>query len=326
MICIIVYNFTRLRQGLNSNPMQTKRNTTQHDSSELLGMIGDRVRGLRARRGMTRKSLVAESAVSERHLAQLEMGRGNMSIALLERVARALDTDLGDLVRGEHHESIEQVLITDQLRNLSATELKVVLEWLHTRYSGKTGVRQRVALIGLRGAGKSTLGKGLARHHGVPFVRLVAEIEKMAGMDASVIFELSGQSGYRRLEEKALTQTLSNFQACVIEVGGSIVAKPDLFTLLLNSCTVVWIRAQAEQHMQRVIDQGDLRPMAGTDDAMTDLRRILKEREPFYAEAHHILDTSARGVNECAAELAKITQFDEINSRDREHQRKITTT
>jgi len=295
--------------------MQAKISPTTHDSSDLLGLIGSRVRGLRARRGMTRKSLVAESGVSERHLAQLEMGRGNMSIALLGRVAHALDTDLGDLVRGGQDAAIEQILINEQLQSLSQADLKSALDLLHTRYFAKTAIRRRIALIGLRGAGKTTFGKRLARHRKVPFVRLVAEVEKLAGMDASVIFELSGQSGYRRLEEKALTETLSGFQACVIEVGGSIGANPDLFDLLLTSCTVVWVRALPEQHMQRVIDQGDLRPMAGNVDAMSDLKRILDEREPFYTRAHYILDTSARSVDECAAELVKITRFDETEGR-----------
>ncbi len=290
--------------------MQTKHSTTAHDSTNLLTVIGDRVRSLRARRGMTRKSLTAESAVSERHLAQLEMGKGNMSIALLERVARALETDLGDLVRGEAHESIEQILINEQLRSLSQADLTAVLDLLHKRFSARTDAHQRIALIGLRGAGKTTLGKRLAKDRKVPFIRLVGEIERLAGMSASVIFELSGQAGYRRLEEKALAETLSSYQACVIEAGGSIVAKPRLFNLLLTSCTVVWIQARPEQHMQRVIDQGDLRPMAGNEDAMSDLRRILQEREPFYAKAHHILDTSTRNVDDCAAELDRVTRFD----------------
>jgi XRE family aerobic/anaerobic benzoate catabolism transcriptional regulator len=300
--------------------MQAKRSSTQHECSDLLGLIGNRVRGLRAHRGMTRKSLVAESEVSERHLAQLEMGRGNMSIALLERVARALETDLGDLVRGGQGETIEQILINEQLRCLSPAQLKSALALLHTRYFAKTEVRRRIALIGLRGAGKTTLGKLLARQRKLPFVRLVAEIEKLAGMNASVIFELSGQPGYRRLEEKALTEALSGFQACVIEVGGSIVTNPDLFNLLLTSCTVVWIRALPEQHMQRVIDQGDLRPMAGNEDAMSDLKRILKEREPFYTRAHYVLDTAVRSVEDSVQELAKITRFEETNC----HNQKMT--
>jgi len=301
--------------------MQAKRSSTPQECSDLLSLIGNRVRSLRAHRGMTRKALVAESEVSERHLAQLEMGRGNMSIALLERVARALETDLGDLVRSGQGEAIEKTLINEQLRSLSPAELKSALELLHTRYFAKTEThRRRIALIGLRGAGKTTLGKQLARHCKVPFVRLVAEIERLAGMDASVIFELSGQSGYRRMEEKALTETLSGFQACVIEVGGSIVSNPDLFDLLLSSCTVVWIRALPEQHMRRVIDQGDLRPMAGNDDAMLDLKQILQEREPFYAKAHHTLDTSTRGIDDCAEELAKITRVDETACPNRKHE------
>lgn len=296
--------------------MHAKRSSTQTECSELLGLIGSRVRSLRTRRGMTRKSLVAESRVSERHLAQLEMGRGNISIALLERVARALETDLGDLVRGGQGETIEQILINEQLRDLPRTELKSALELLHKRYFATTGMRQRIALIGLRGAGKTTLGKMLARHRNVPFVQLAAEIERLAGMDASEIFEFSGQAGYRRLEEKALTETLADFKACVIEVGGSIVVNQDSFQLLLSSCCVVWIRALPEQHMQRVIDQGDLRPMAGNEDAMSDLKRILQEREPFYTRAHYVLDTAVRSVEDSVQELAKITRFEETNCQD----------
>jgi len=289
--------------------MQAKRNTVQHDCSDLLSLIGNRVRSLRARRGMTRKALVLESAVSERHLAQLESGRGNISIVLLERVAHALETDLGDLVQGGQNESVERILINEQLRSLSTGDHKEVLKWLHEHYFSEQCVHNRVALIGLRGAGKTTLGKRLAQHHKIPFVQLLGEIERLAGMDASVIFELSGQSGYRRLEEKALSETLSNYSSCVIEAGGSIVSNPGLFNLLLTGCTVVWIRALPEQHMQRVIDQDDLRPMAGNDDAMSDLRRILAEREPFYAKAHHTLDTSSGTVAVCAAELVKITDL-----------------
>lgn len=296
--------------------MQAKRSSAQHECSELLGLIGNRVRRLRARRNMTRKSLVAASEVSERHLAQLEMGRGNISIALLERVANALDTDLGDLVRSGPDGTIEQILINELLRDLTRTELKSALELLQTRYLANTGIHRRIALIGLRGAGKTTLGKQLAQHHKTPFVQLVAEIERLAGMEASVIFELSGQTGYRRLEEKALTATLSGLQACVIEVGGNIVANSDLFNLLLISCTVVWIRALPEQHMQRVINQGDLRPMVGNDDAMSDLQRILREREPFYAKAHHILDTSTGSINDCVSELVRITRSDEADCHE----------
>jgi XRE family aerobic/anaerobic benzoate catabolism transcriptional regulator len=295
--------------------MQTKRGATQNDPSELLSLIGTRVRALRARRGISRKLLALDSEVSERHLAQLELGKGNMSIALLDRVAGALDTDLGDLVRGGQHQTAEQVLIDDLLHSLSTIDLKAALELLHSRYLTPVGGRHRVALVGLRGAGKTTLGEQLARCRKVPFVRLVAEIERLAGMDASEIFELSGQSGYRRLEKKALTKTLSRYRACVIEAGGSIVAEPGSFNLLLTSCTVVWIRALPEQHMQRVIDQGDLRPMAGNADAMSDLKWILQEREPFYAKAHHILDTSARSVDECAGELARMIINDEIDCR-----------
>jgi XRE family aerobic/anaerobic benzoate catabolism transcriptional regulator len=291
--------------------------------SELLGLIGDRVRSLRLRRGMSRKVLAAESGVSERHLAQLEPGKGNMSIALLERIAGALQTDITDLVQGGQGESAELVLINDVLRQLPSHEQKSVLDWLHAQYLPESVPRQRIALIGLRGAGKTTLGRRLARHHKLPFVALASEIEKLAGMSTSEIFELSGQAGYRRLEGKALTEVIASHAACVIEAGGSIVAEPGLFNLLLSSCTVVWIRAQPEEHMQRVIDQGDLRPMAGNDDALTDLNRILRERDSFYAKAHYTLDTSGRTISDCAGELARLTDPDGMGVSHPEHDLKV---
>ncbi len=262
------------------------------DSPGLLAQVGEKVRNLRALRGMTRKMLAAHSGVSERYLAQLEQGRGNISIALLDRVAAALKIEVAELLRTRGHQTAEQVLVAELLGELTPEDQKVALQILYERFSLPTASQHRIAVIGLRGAGKSTIGSMLAERRGLPFVRLVGVIEEMAGMSVSEIFSLSGQARYRRLEEQALVETLKRHDRCVIEAGGSIVAEPRLLNMLLTTCFVVWLRARPEKYMERVVAQGDLRPMRDHDDAMSDLRLILSEREPFYAKAHATVDTS----------------------------------
>jgi len=262
------------------------------ENGDLLKLVGRKVRSLRARRGMTRKMLAQYSEVSERYLAQLEQGCGNISIALLDRVASALKIDAAELLRIRDHQTAEQMLVSELLRELPVDEQKGALQMLYERFSLPAASQRRVAMIGLRGAGKTTIGSMLADRLELPFVRLVGEIEALAGMNVSEIFSLSGQAGYRRLEEQALVETLKRHDRCVIEAGGSIVAEPRLLNTLLTTCFVVWLRASPEKYMERVIDQGDLRPMLDRDDAMSDLRLILTEREPFYAKAHAIIDTS----------------------------------
>lgn len=268
------------------------------ESTELLKLVGQKVRNIRARRGMTRKMLAKHSAVSERYLAQLEQGRGNISIALLDRVAAALKTDAAELLRIHDHQTAEQILVSELLRELPAVDQKTALQILYERFSLPATSQLRVALIGLRGAGKTTIGTMLAEQLGLPFVRLVGVIEAMARMSVSEIFSLSGQPGYRRLEEQALVETLKRHDRCVIEAGGSIVTEPRLLNMLLTTCFVVWLRARPEQYIERVTLQGDLRPMLDHDDAISDLRLILSEREPFYAKAHQTIDTSDLTIEE----------------------------
>jgi len=268
----------------------------------LLEAVGHKVRALRAGRGMTRKMLAADSDVSERYLAQLEQGRGNMSISLLQRVAAALRTDAGELLRGANDITAEQVLIDELVQRLSAEDQHRALQLLYKNFSTSHD-RNRVALVGMRGAGKTSLGSLLAKRLDVPFVQLVTEIEKLGGMAVGEILSLSGQDGYRRLEERALLDVLANSEKCVIETGGSIVSETGLFNILLTSCHVVWVKALPEEHMQRVIDQGDLRPLRSNDDAMADLRRILSAREPFYAQAHSVVDTSGSTLEDSFRQL-----------------------
>ena len=276
--------------------------------AELQRLVGLRVRKRRNRLGMTRRKLAEKSRVSERYLAQLESGEGNSSLALLSRVAQALAVTVAELVRDRQDPSDEETLIGALVRGLSPEDRRTALSLLHRRFSEHGADPSRIALVGLRGAGKSTLGQALSSALGVPFVRLGAEVERLAGMGVAEILELSGSSGYRRLEEQALVQTLAHGEACVLEAGGGLVTEERLLNLLLSTCLVVWVKAAPEEHMQRVIDQGDLRPMADNDDAMSDLRRILREREPLYGKAHLILDTSSREVKESSGELRNLVQ------------------
>lgn len=273
------------------------------ESGRLLAVLGERVRILRAHRGMTRKALARESGVSERYLAQLEQGRGNISVRLLARVATALRSNISDLLRIRERQSAEEVLITDLLQNLSPDNHKALLHMLSEHFSATPESRQRIALIGLRGAGKSSQGSLLAEKLCIPFVHLGSEIEVLAGMSTSEIFSLSGQAGYRRLEEKALMRVLQEHDQCVLETGGSIVMDSGLLNTLLTSCFVVWLYTHPDEYMRRLIAIGDVRPMQHQDDAMADLRRILAEREQFYSKAHVSIDTSGKSIEECVNEL-----------------------
>lgn len=273
------------------------------ESGRLLAVLGERVRTLRAHRGMTRKALARESAVSERYLAQLEQGRGNISVRLLARVATALRSNISDLLRIRERQSAEEVLITDLLRNLSPDNHKALLQLLLEHFHVPPESRQRIALIGLRGAGKSSQGSLLAEKLSIPFVHLGSEIEVLAGMSTSEIFSLSGQAGYRRLEEKALMRVLQEHDRCVLETGGSIVMDSGLLNTLLTSCFVVWLYTHPDEYMRRLIAIGDVRPMQDQEDAMADLRRILAERERFYSKAHVSIDTSGKSIEECVSEM-----------------------
>ena len=295
-----------MSQILAKKTMSTDPAIDDIEAGRLLGVLGERVRTLRAHRGMTRKALARTSKVSERYLAQLEQGRGNISVMLLARVAAALRTDLSDLLRMREQHTAEEVLISDLLRDLSPETHKAFLQMLSENFSVPVEARRRIALVGLRGAGKTSQGRMLAKHLNIPFVHLGGEIELLAGMSTSEIFSLSGQAGYRRLEEKALMQTLREHDRCVLETGGSIVTDPKLLNTLLTTCFVVWLHARPEEYMRRLIDQGDVRPMQNQEDAMADLSRILADRSELYATAHASIDTNDRSVNDCVSELMQL--------------------
>ncbi len=261
-----------------------------------LAHLGERVREERARRGMTRKILARDAGLSERYLAQLESGKGNISIALLRRVAEALNQPMARLVGDEAGTPVELPAALELLGRLSPDELAEAHALLAARFaSAEDAAREcRIALIGLRGAGKSTLGNRLARHLAVPFIELDVEIERDFGLSLGEIFALYGQPAYRRCERRMLDNVLGRSPSFVLAAGGSLVAETATFELLLAQCFTVWLQASPEEHMHRVQAQGDLRPMADNKEAMADLRRILAARNPLYAKADAAVDTSGR--------------------------------
>jgi XRE family aerobic/anaerobic benzoate catabolism transcriptional regulator len=275
--------------------------------AEYLGRLGERIREARARRGMTRKILARDSGVSERYLAQLEAGQGNISIALLRQVAHAMSLPLTDLVREGPDRPVELTLLIQTLGRLSPKDLAQARRLLADAFGAAVASerRHRIALIGLRGAGKSTLGNALAESLDVPFIELDREIEREAGAGLSAIFDLYGQAAFRRYERRALETVIERHERVVIATGGSIVSEPATFDLLLAACYTVWLTASPEEHMARVLAQGDTRPMAGNDEAMDDLRRILENRHALYAKADAVVETGGKGVGESLGELRR---------------------
>jgi XRE family aerobic/anaerobic benzoate catabolism transcriptional regulator len=277
------------------------------DNGELayLNLLGDRIREARARRGMTRKILARDSKVSERYLAQLEAGHGNISIMLLRQIAHAMGLPLGDLVREEPDRPIELTLLIQTLSRLPAKNLAQARKLLAETFGAavKSERRHRIALIGLRGAGKSTLGARLAKELGVPFIELDREIERESGTSLAEVFDLYGQGAYRRYERRALEGIIERHDRAVVATGGSIVSEPGTVDLLLAACYTVWLTAAPEEHMGRVVAQGDYRPMAENDEAMEDLRRILIGRTALYSKADATVDTAGKTVEQSLREL-----------------------
>ena len=259
--------------------------------------LGERVRSLRSRRGMTRKAVAQAAQVSERHLANLEYGEGNASILVLQQVATALQCSLVELLGDVTTANPEWLLIRELLGSADENTLRkariAIGEALGTGGSSPHA-NPRVALVGLRGAGKSTLGSMLAQDLGFPFVELSREIEQFAGCSVAEIQALYGVAAYRRYERRALEETIQIYPEAVIATPGGLVSDPATFNQLLSHCTTVWLQADPQDHMARVQAQGDMRPMAASPEAMEDLKSILQGRAAFYSKAQLKLDTSAQ--------------------------------
>ena len=279
---------------------QTAGAAEGEDKHPFLVGLGERVRALRSRRGMTRRAVALAADVSERHLANLEYGIGNVSMLVLLQVAGALQCSLAELIGDVTTRSPEWLLLREMLEHRDEATLKrvrvVVGEMLGMGGANEAKVSRspRVALVGLRGAGKSTLGQRLADDLGFPFVELSREIEKFAGCSVNEIQSLYGQNAYRRYERRAVEEAIQIYPEAVIAAPGGLVADAATFNLLLAHCTTVWLQAAPEDHMKRVAAQGDLRPMAASKEAMEDLKGILAGRAAFYSKAELRLDTSAQ--------------------------------
>jgi len=278
------------------------------DTDAYLRRLGERVRTLRNQRGMSRKALAQHAKVSERYLAQLETGKGNGSIVLLRRISRAIGMPVTQLVNEGAEPALDLVLLSQFLERLPPKALADARELLLRHFSEPSDDlrKARIALIGLRGGGKSTLGRLLAARLDVPFIELDREIERRSGASLSEIFDMFGQETFRRAEREALESVLRQHRAFVMATSGSIVTEPGTLELLLASCFTVWLRAEPDEHMKRVMEQGDMRPMAHSARAMEDLIAILKSREPLYAKAAAELVTSGKTPEQNLAELLRV--------------------
>jgi XRE family aerobic/anaerobic benzoate catabolism transcriptional regulator len=278
------------------------------DSGAYLRRLGERVRTLRSRRGMARKVLAQQARVSERYLAQLESGQGNCSIVLLRRIAGALSLPIEEMVYDRPDRSVDVMLVAQLLERLPPPALEEARELLQRHFGAPLGEHKerRIALIGLRGGGKSTLGQLLASECRVPFIELDREVERLSGATLSEIFEMFGQERFRRTEREALEKVLEQHEQFVLATSGSIVTEPATYERLLSSCFTVWARAAPDEHMQRVIAQGDLRPMGEGTRAMADLVAILKSREPLYAKADATIVTTGRTPEQNVEELMNL--------------------
>jgi benzoyl-CoA-dihydrodiol lyase len=296
------------------SPRIARQKPAQQSEENYLRRLGERVRETRARRGMTRKILARDSDVSERYLAQLESGQGNISIILLRQVAHAMGVNLADLVREEADPPIELTMLVQFLSRLAPHDLARAHQMLAEGLAPKQHAR-RIALIGLRGAGKSSLGEAAAAKLGMPFVELDREIERESGMSLAELFDLYGQPAYRRHERRCLESVIRNHERAIIAAGGSLVSEPGTFELLLSACFTVWVKASPEEHMNRVIAQGDMRPMADNVEAMDDLRKILATRTKLYGRADVVIDTSGRSVKDSVSQLVALVDAKPSNHR-----------
>jgi len=287
-----------VESGLDNGP------SLRRTDSEFLRSLGENLRAARGRLGLTRRILALRSGISERFLAQLETGRGNASVLVLRQIASALDLGVEAVLPGSNSVSIDFANAVEFLRHLDPAQLSAAREMLSISFPDQRRASRvdRIALIGLRGAGKSSIGAQLAKGLEVPFFELDGLIEQASGLPLSIIFDLYGQDGFRRFERRCLDELLSAHRHFVVATGGSLVLEPGSYERLRADCYTIWLRATPQEHMSRVIAQGDMRPMAHNPESMSHLERILRERERFYAQADATIDTSERSLAQVLAE------------------------
>jgi XRE family aerobic/anaerobic benzoate catabolism transcriptional regulator len=264
--------------------------------SRLISRVGERVRKARERKGIPRRVLSEQSGVSPRYLAQLEAGEGNISIGLLQRVAIALDHRIEWLTGEDDPWNSDALRVADLFRTANADTQQAVLNLLSPEPE-QSRRAQRICLVGLRGAGKSTLGRRAGEALGLPFVELNTEIEEQSGMPVDEVMALYGQEGYRKLEAQAIDRVIATHESMILAVAGGIVGEPETYTTLLSHFHTIWLQASPDEHMSRVRAQGDERPMSGNPEAMEQLRSILRSREALYAQAGSSLNTSGKDVD-----------------------------
>lgn len=299
------------RETAASTAQSVPSNSDETEEQAYLKALGLRVRARREQVGLTRKQLASKAGVSERYLAQLELGSGNASMLLLRKLAHALSCSMHELIdrtfeRVPATSPLAQELI-GRLRQLDDRQLAEVSELLRQRF-GEAGVARlsRIALIGLRGAGKSTIGTRLAKKLGFRFVELDHEIEREMGSDLAGIFAVYGQDAYREAESRVLARLIEQEERIVLATGGSIVTTDSTYAQVRSHCYTVWLRAEPEDHMNRVVEQGDMRPMRGREHAMSELRHILASRQPLYQLADQTINTSAASLEACVDEICRL--------------------
>jgi XRE family aerobic/anaerobic benzoate catabolism transcriptional regulator len=278
------------------------------DDAAFAAGVGRLVRLGRAKRGITRRRLAADSGISERYLAQIEGGQGNPSVIVLKAIAAAIDVPIVELLPRTGPAALTD--IHDLLARMPPDELPSLTEMIGSRLASASASdrARRIALVGLRGAGKSTLGRRLADHLGVPFLELNRVIEQDYGGSVSVLIEMSGLNTFRRYEHACLERVIAEHEAAVIATAGGIVANPETYSLLLRRTHAVWLQARPDEHMSRVIAQGDFRPMAQNREAMADLVAILEARRADYARAEAEVDTAGETIDESFAKLLAVVE------------------
>lgn len=295
---------TNSQNGVDRSELLRPGSTDDCTDSRYLELLGRNLRAARAKRRLTRKALAVESGISERFLAQLESGAGNASVLVLRQIARALDVPLYAVLTSDADMSPDLESALNFLRSLDTEHIAKARQLLVEHFANRNQASKsnRVALIGLRGAGKSTIGKLLAEELTVPFFELDRLVEQTSGLSLSMIFDLYGQAGFRRFERQCLEELLRAEPRFVVATGGSIVLEPVTYRTLLGSCYTIWLQASPEEHMSRVIAQGDLRPMAHNPEAMSDLQRILDQRQQLYGQADMAITTSKHSVDQVVGE------------------------